>query len=64
MTKRPEDEPLNAYTSAVTTPLGFGLGPRTPRDEAPAPRRKARLLVVDDDPGLLRLLTIRLRAEN
>jgi two-component system, NtrC family, response regulator GlrR len=27
-------------------------------------RRKARLLVVDDDPGLLRLLTIRLRAEN
>jgi two-component system response regulator GlrR len=30
----------------------------------PAPRRKARILVVDDDPGLLRLLTIRLRAEN
>jgi two-component system, NtrC family, response regulator GlrR len=29
-----------------------------------APKRKARLLVVDDDPGLLRLLTIRLRAEN
>jgi len=28
------------------------------------PKRKARLLVVDDDPGLLRLLTIRLRAEN
>lgn len=28
------------------------------------PRRKARILVVDDDPGLLRLLTIRLRAEN
>jgi two-component system response regulator GlrR len=27
-------------------------------------KRKARLLVVDDDPGLLRLLTIRLRAEN
>jgi two-component system response regulator GlrR len=26
--------------------------------------RKARILVVDDDPGLLRLLTIRLRAEN
>ena len=25
--------------------------------------RKARILVVDDDPGLLRLLTIRLRAE-
>jgi len=27
-------------------------------------RRKARILAVDDDPGLLRLLTIRLRAEN
>ena len=26
-------------------------------------RRKARILAVDDDPGLLRLLTIRLRAE-
>ena len=30
----------------------------------PQVNRKARLLVVDDDPGLLRLLTIRLRAEN
>jgi two-component system response regulator GlrR len=30
----------------------------------PAAKRKARILVVDDDPGLLRLLTIRLRAEN
>jgi len=29
-----------------------------------APQRKARILVVDDDPGLLRLLTIRLRAES
>jgi len=27
-------------------------------------KHKARILVVDDDPGLLRLLTIRLRAEN
>jgi two-component system, NtrC family, response regulator GlrR len=27
-------------------------------------KRKPRLLIVDDDPGLLRLLTIRLRAEN
>ncbi|HVH83595.1 MAG TPA: sigma 54-interacting transcriptional regulator, partial [Steroidobacteraceae bacterium] len=27
-------------------------------------KRKARILVVDDDPGLLRLLTIRLRAES
>ncbi|GMU68335.1 MAG: sigma-54-dependent Fis family transcriptional regulator [Steroidobacteraceae bacterium] len=30
----------------------------------PTGKRKARILVVDDDPGLLRLLTIRLRAEN
>ncbi|MEZ5499039.1 MAG: sigma 54-interacting transcriptional regulator [Steroidobacteraceae bacterium] len=30
----------------------------------PLGKRKARILVVDDDPGLLRLLTIRLRAEN
>ncbi len=29
-----------------------------------ASSRKARILIVDDDPGLLRLLTIRLRAEN
>jgi two-component system response regulator GlrR len=29
-----------------------------------AAKRKARILVVDDDPGLLRLLTIRLRAES
>ena len=28
------------------------------------PKRKPKILVVDDDPGLLRLLTIRLRAEN
>jgi two-component system response regulator GlrR len=31
---------------------------------APTGKRKARILIVDDDPGLLRLLTIRLRAEN
>ncbi len=35
--------------------------PTTPTHQ---PKRKARILVVDDDPGLLRLLTIRLRAEN
>jgi two-component system, NtrC family, response regulator GlrR len=29
-----------------------------------AQKRRAKILVVDDDPGLLRLLTIRLRAEN
>jgi two-component system response regulator GlrR len=31
---------------------------------SPNTARKARILIVDDDPGLLRLLTIRLRAEN
>jgi two-component system response regulator GlrR len=30
----------------------------------PTTARKARILIVDDDPGLLRLLTIRLRAES
>ncbi len=55
---------MNAFSSAVTTPLGFGLGPRAPREETAPQRRKPRILVVDDDPGLLRLLTIRLRAEN
>jgi len=34
------------------------------RHDATSGKRKARILVVDDDPGLLRLLTIRLRAEN
>jgi two-component system response regulator GlrR len=49
---------------AATTPLGFGL-PQVRRETSVTPqRRKARILVVDDDPGLLRLLTIRLRAEN
>lgn len=36
----------------------------TPITVTPQAKRKPRLLVVDDDPGLLRLLTIRLRAEN
>ena len=39
-----------------------------PSEQRKAPlvptRHKPRILVVDDDPGLLRLLTIRLRAEN
>jgi DNA-binding NtrC family response regulator len=56
---------LNAYSIAATTPLSFGLHPSGIRGESQTPqKRKARILVVDDDPGLLRLLTIRLRAEN
>ena len=54
---------MNAYTIAATKPLALGL--QTGIRDNPAPqKRKARILVVDDDPGLLRLLTIRLRAEN
>ncbi len=54
---------MNAHSIAATTPLSFGLGP-VAREPAATQKRKARILVVDDDPGLLRLLTIRLRAEN
>ena len=57
------ETPVNAYSIASTTPLSFGLQPSA-RDSASTQKRKARILVVDDDPGLLRLLTIRLRAEN
>ncbi|MFI4891375.1 MAG: sigma 54-interacting transcriptional regulator [Steroidobacterales bacterium] len=54
---------MNPNSIAATVPLGFGLQPGK-RDNSTPQRRKARILVVDDDPGLLRLLTIRLRAEN
>ena len=54
---------MNAYSHAATTPLSFGL-PSGKRESLTPQKRKARILVVDDDPGLLRLLTIRLRAEN
>jgi len=53
---------LNAYSNAATTSLSFGLP--SGRRDVPPQKRKARILVVDDDPGLLRLLTIRLRAES
>ena len=54
---------MNAYSIAATTPLSTGLPAGSRETQAPQ-KRKARILVVDDDPGLLRLLTIRLRAEN
>ena len=54
---------MNSYSIPATTPLSFGMNP-TSRDAQTPQKRKARILVVDDDPGLLRLLTIRLRAEN
>ncbi len=54
---------MNAYSNAATASLSFGL-PSGRRENVTPQKRKARILVVDDDPGLLRLLTIRLRAEN
>jgi two-component system response regulator GlrR len=44
--------------------FAFTTTPGTPTTPHPLGRRRARILAVDDDPGLLRLLTIRLRAEN
>src|ERR1700727_1552605 len=59
------DTALNAYSIAATAPLSFGFGIQPSSRETASPqKRKARILAVDDDPGLLRLLTIRLRAEN
>jgi two-component system response regulator GlrR len=54
---------MNAISTAATTPLAVGLQTNS-REPSVQQKRKARILVVDDDPGLLRLLTIRLRAEN
>ncbi len=56
---------MTPHSTAAMVPLDFGLQQAPGRREASTPQpRKARILVVDDDPGLLRLLTIRLRAEN
>ena len=47
------------------TPLGMlTTAQRRTSQVTQTGKRKARILVVDDDPGLLRLLTIRLRAES
>jgi two-component system response regulator GlrR len=54
---------MNAISTAATTPLAVGLQTNS-REASVQQKRKARILVVDDDPGLLRLLTIRLRAES
>ncbi len=56
---------MNAYSLASTAPLFSAVKPLLGRDSlSNSHKRKARILVVDDDPGLLRLLTIRLRAES
>src|SRR5450432_4392559 len=44
--------------------MNYALSPAIAGATTPTGKRKARILAVDDDPGLLRLLTIRLRAEN
>jgi two-component system response regulator GlrR len=59
-----DDIPVNAHSLASTASLSFGLQPNRRESNQTTQKRKARILVVDDDPGLLRLLTIRLRAEN
>jgi two-component system response regulator GlrR len=59
------EEVVTLHSTAAMVPLDFGLQQAPGKREASSPQpRKARILVVDDDPGLLRLLTIRLRAEN
>src|SRR5271168_3298521 len=67
MKQPPEKTPLTSIAPttpiASTTPLGFSIQPSS-RESVSPQKRRARILVVDDDPGLLRLLTIRLRAEN
>jgi two-component system, NtrC family, response regulator GlrR len=60
------DDAVTPHATAATVPLAFGLQqqPASRREPSTPQPRKARILIVDDDPGLLRLLTIRLRAEN
>jgi two-component system, NtrC family, response regulator GlrR len=61
----PGEDFVTPHSTAAMVPLGFGLQQLPAKREPAAPQpRKARILVVDDDPGLLRLLTIRLRAES
>jgi two-component system, NtrC family, response regulator GlrR len=50
--------------SSMLQPEAAGLGQRRTTTLNQIGKRKARILVVDDDLGLLRLLTIRLRAES
>jgi two-component system response regulator GlrR len=61
---------MNHHSRAVTTSLGFGITPRAkgkkfPEDgSADRPEHKARILVVDKDPELRRLMSTRLGAAN
>ena len=65
-----ERKPSNDRTTTVNIPAstvatrGGRPGQRRTTTLNQTGKRKARILVVDDDPGLLRLLTIRLRAES
>jgi two-component system, NtrC family, response regulator GlrR len=59
---------MKADSPPVTTSLGFNIKDRAPKPrgdtDSPAatPRRGAKILIVDNDPALRRLLTIRLGA--
>jgi len=60
---------MKDYQPPITASLGFGFKPKTPkrRKERAAPGAEsgiARILIVDDDPALCRLLRIRLSAAN
>jgi two-component system response regulator GlrR len=61
---------MNDRSRPVTTSLGFGITPkakvsRCPNDvSAPPPEHKARILVVDQDPAMRRLMNTRLGAAN
>jgi two-component system response regulator GlrR len=61
---------MKGYSPPVTTSLGFGIGLKTPgqRENREIPskvrNRNARILVVDTDAALLRLMMLRLGAAN
>ncbi len=61
--------PMKDYPPPITASLGFGFKPkiskRRKERQAPTPESgNARILIVDDDPALCRLLRIRLSAAN
>jgi two-component system response regulator GlrR len=60
---------MKDYTPPITASLGFGIKAKVPKrrkDDVPTADKssKARILVVDDDPVVCRLLRIRLGAAN
>jgi two-component system, NtrC family, response regulator GlrR len=61
---------MKGHSPPVTASLGFGIGRKTPgrsgkREVSPkVQRRSARILVVDSDPALRRMMVVRLGAAN